>query len=196
VLDAVIDPGIVVLQVDMMIRGTSSNLRAADRTDLDRISAWLDDPELMRAWGYGAPAVSRSSVARRIEEWIADEQALDHPVALIVETLTGQACGLILLSRISAIDRSCELSLFLEEEKRGQGIGTDLMETILDAVFEQWNYHRIMVYSEDHNVRAHAFFARNLFELEGRMRQARYLDGEWHDVLVFGRVRGAGEAAR
>ena len=73
-----------------MIRGTLTNLRAVDRGDLDRIHGWLDDPELMRWWGYGAPAVSRSAIARRIEEWIADEQTWDHPVALIVETLDGE----------------------------------------------------------------------------------------------------------
>ncbi len=178
-----------------MIRGTLTNLRAVDRSDLDRVHAWLDDPELMHSWGYGAPAVSHASIARRMEEWIADELRWDHPVAFIVETLAGQSCGLLVLSRISAIDRSCELSLFLDLPLRGQGIGTDVIESIADAAFSQWNLHRLSVQSEAHNTAAHAFFVRRGFELEGRLREARYLDGEWQDLLIFGRLRSDDKAA-
>jgi RimJ/RimL family protein N-acetyltransferase len=172
-----------------MIPGTLTNLRAVDRSDLDRIHAWLDDPELMRSWGYGAPAVSRANAARRLEEWLADELLWDHPAAFIVETLDGRACGLLILSRISSVDRSCELSIFLEPSIRGHGIGTDVIETIADAAFSQWNFHRLSVQSEEHNTSAHAFFVRQGFALEGRQREARYLDGAWHDILIFGRLR-------
>ncbi len=172
-----------------MIPGTLTNLRAVDRSDLDRIHAWLDDPELMRSWGYGAPAVSRASIARRIEDWLADELTWDHPVALIVETLEGQPCGLLILSRISAIDRSCELSLFLESSFRGLGFGADIVEAVAEAAFSQWNFHRLTIQVEEHNATAQSFFARHGFSLEGRMREARFLDGKWHDLLIFGRIR-------
>jgi RimJ/RimL family protein N-acetyltransferase len=172
-----------------MIHGTLTNLRAVDRSDLDRIHTWLDDPELMRTWGYGAPALSRTNAAGRLEEWLADEFQWDHPVAFIVETLEGGACGLLILSRLSPVDRSCELSLFLEPAARNQGIGADVVETIADAAFSQWNVHRLMVQSEAHNTAAHAFFTRQGFVQEGRLREARYLDGEWHDILIFGRLR-------
>ena len=171
-----------------MIPGTLTNLRAVDRSDLDTIHAWLDDPELMRSWGYGAPVVSRAATARRLEDWLADELIWEHPVAFIIENLEGQHCGLLILSRISAIDRSCELSLFLEPAMRGQGIGADVVETIADTAFMQWNFHRLTVQSEAHNTAAHAFFALQGFELEGRMREARFLDGAWHDILIFGRL--------
>ena len=171
-----------------MIQGLLTNLRAVDRSDLDRIHVWLDDPELMRAWGYGAPSPSCANTAHRIEEWIADEQAWDHPVAFIVETLDGEPCGLLVLSRLSAIDRSCDLSLFLEPTCRGHGIGADAIEAIVDSAFTQWNLHRLTVLSEAHNTAAHAFFARHGFQLEGRLRKARYLDGTWHDILIFGRL--------
>ena len=172
-----------------MIHGTLTNLRSVDRSDLERIHGWLDDSELMRWWGYGAPAPSRSATVRRIEEWLADELIWNHPVALMVETLDGDTCGLVILSRIAAIDRSCELSIFLEPAFRGQGIGADVIETITDVLFTQWNFHRLTVQSEEHNVAAHALFTRLGFVLEGRLREARFFDGAWHDVLIFGRLR-------
>jgi RimJ/RimL family protein N-acetyltransferase len=40
------------------------------------------------------------------------------------------------------------------------------------------------------NERAHRFFASNGFRLEGHLRDARYIDGGWSDILIFGRIRG------
>lgn len=173
-----------------MIRGTLTNLRPVDRSDLDHIHDWLGDPELMRSWGYGVPAVSRASTVHRIEEWLADELHWEHPVAFIVENLAREAGGLIILSRINAIDRSCELSIFLEPSFRGRGIGADAVETIADAAFSHWNLHRISVQSEEHNTVAHDFFVRQGFILEGRLREARFMDGDWHDILLYARLRG------
>src|SRR5690606_3706887 len=67
----------------LMISGELINLRAIDRSDLELVHDWLDDPELMRFWGYGAPAVSRNHVMQRIEQWLAEEDALGHPVAFL-----------------------------------------------------------------------------------------------------------------
>jgi ribosomal-protein-alanine N-acetyltransferase len=172
-----------------MIQGALVNLRAVDRSDIDTIHAWLCDPELMRAWGYGAAAPSRSATIRRIEEWLVEEQLWDHPVALIVESLDGDQCGLVVLSRVAAIERSCVLSMFLAASWRRRGIGADVLSTIIEAAFDQWNLHRLTVESEAHNSAAHSFFLRHGFSLEGRLREARYLDGEWHDLLIFGRIR-------
>lgn len=171
-----------------MIQGTLTNLRSVDRSDLDRIHAWFDDPDLMRFWGYGASATSRTNTIARIEDWLATESQLGHPVAFVIETLNGDPCGLLVLSDVQPIDRSTELSLFLEPPYRDQGIGADVLETIADAAFAQWNFHRLTARSEQHNTRAHGFFRRNGFALEGRLREARFLDGAWHDILVFGRL--------
>lgn len=172
-----------------MIRGELTNLRAVDRTDLDCIHSWLDDPDEMRSWGYGAPAPSRNQTIQSIERWLADEAMFGHPSALIIETLEREPIGLMVLSRISFIDRTCELSVVLDAPFRRRGFGSDALDTLLEAAFEQWGYHRVTAYSEEHNSDAHAFFARHGFVCEGRLRAARYQEGIWHDVLIFGRLR-------
>lgn len=172
-----------------MISGELINLRAIDRSDLELVHDWLDDPELMRFWGYGAPAVSRNHVMQRIEQWLAEEDALGHPVAFLIETLAGETCGLLVISDIGQVDRNGELSIVLTRQHRGRGFGSDALDTIVDVAFDQWNLHRLTVRSEAFNSDAHRFFTKHGFSLEGRLREARYLDGAWHDVLVFGRLR-------
>jgi ribosomal-protein-alanine N-acetyltransferase len=172
-----------------MLRGELTNLRAVERADSELVQRWLDDPELMRWWGYGARALSLASVQDGIEQWLVLERGLGHPVALVIESLPGDAIGLMILSDLQHVDRSAELSCFLDAAYRDRGFGRDALETLIDAAFEQWNYHRLSVRCEVHNERAHAFFEANGFQLEGRLREARFIDGGWSDILVFGRIR-------
>jgi ribosomal-protein-alanine N-acetyltransferase len=172
-----------------MLIGELTNLRAVDRPDAATIQFWLNDPELMRWWGIGAPAISLTAVLHRIERWLEDERAFGHPAAFVIETLQGEPAGLLELSDIQLVDRNAELSIVLIEARRGEGLGADALNTIADAAFEQWNLHRLTARSESDNEHAHRFFQRNGFQLEGRLREARYLDGAWSDILVFGRIR-------
>ncbi len=172
-----------------MLHGELTNLRAVERSDAGLIQGWLDDSELMRWWGYGARARSLASVQDEIEQWLGEEHTLGHPIALVIETLDDEAMGLLVLSDIQNVDRSAELSCFLESTFCGQGRGRDALETLSDAFFEQWNYHRLTARCEAHNERAQAFFVANGFQFEGRLREARFIDGGWSDILVFGLIR-------
>lgn len=174
-----------------MLTGELTNLRAVDHEDADRIHAWFDDPEAMGWWATPFPALSRHTVHRQLDAWLEDERVYGHPVAYTIETLEGDAAGLIFLSDLQLIDRSAELSVVLERNYRGRGLGGDALATLVSVAFEQWNLHRLAVRSEVSNPRAHRFFEKNGFCLEGRLRQARYIDGEWQDILIFGCVREA-----
>lgn len=172
-----------------MLRGELTNLRAIERNDSAKVHAWFDDPEIMHWWGYGARAVSLTATQAQIEQWIDCERSCQHPVAFLIETLGGEPIGMMILSDLQIIDRGLELSCFLERAHRRQGFGRDALETLIDAVFLQWNYHRVTVRCESMNETAQAFFSANGFRPEGRLCEARFVDGAWNDVLIYGRVR-------
>ncbi len=176
-----------------MLMGELTNLRAVEREDATLIHGWFDDPEAMSWWANPAPAISRHLLQQQLHTWLEDERTLGHPVGFIIETLEGEAAGLLLLSDFQPIDRNAELSIVLDLEHRGHGLGGDALETLVAAAFDQWGLHRLTARSEAANERAHAFFQRHGFQLEGRLRDARFVDGGWQDVLIFGRVCEAGE---
>lgn len=72
----------------------------------------------------------------------------------------------------------------------GQGLGTDAVQTVLDACFGAWNLHRVSLRSETWNVRAHRLYERCGFRQEGVLRQAAFLDGRYEDVVLFGLLAG------
>lgn len=169
-----------------MIPGELVNLRAIERGDAPLIHHWLNDPVVMRGWGSAAPARSLQSVAAEIEGWLAQENVAGHPAALLAEALDGEPIGLVVLRTIRPEARAIELSLLVADSTRwGEGFGSDILQTTIEACFAGWGLHRVGVQVEAGNVRALALYRRYGFQEEGRLRQAAFLDGLPADILLF-----------
>ena len=155
-----------------MIRGELVNLRAIEWSDLSIIPRWLNDPAVMRGWGFSAAARSTHDVAREVEDWLAQEAALGRPAALMADTLEGEPIGLVVLRVERPEARSLELSLLIGDPAHwGQGFGGDILRTALEACFDGWGAHRLGVRVEEGNERALALYRRFGFHAEGRLRQ-------------------------
>ena len=168
-----------------MIPGETINLRAVERQDAPLLYRWFNDPVVMDGWGWSAPARSMQTVAGQVEEWLAREIALDHPEALIAESLAGDPIGFVIVRIERPEARSVELSLLVDADCWGQGFGIDIMRTTLEACFDGWGVHRVGVRVEEGNQRALALYRRLGFTEEGRLRQAAFRDGRHADVLLF-----------
>jgi RimJ/RimL family protein N-acetyltransferase len=169
-----------------VIRGELTNLRAIERPDAAALFHWFNDAAVMRFWGYGEGIVSLNRIQTDIERWLEDEQAADRPAALIIESLTGDALGIAILTEERRQDRAVELSLLIGESDRwGKGFGSDALAVLVDACFAQWGLHRIAARSESGNERAHRWLRRAGFRLEGTLRDASFFDNAFHDQLLF-----------
>jgi RimJ/RimL family protein N-acetyltransferase len=169
-----------------MLRGELTNLRAVERSDARLLHRWLNDPELMRYWGYPASTPSSTAIDRQVEQWLDEEAKLDRPACFMVDLLDGETVGLAVLSKFEADHACAELSLLIgEREHWGKGIGTDVVETVLDACFDQWNLHRITVRVEAFNERARALYEKCGFAVDATLREASFFDGAYHDVVLF-----------
>jgi RimJ/RimL family protein N-acetyltransferase len=168
-----------------MIPGETINLRAVERHDVPLIHRWFNDPVVMNGWGWSMPARSIQHVASQVEEWLARETAFGRPEALIAESLAGDPIGLVIVRVDRPEARSVELSLLVDADRWGEGFGSDVMETTLEACIAGWGIHRIGVRVEADNERALALYRRLGFTEEGRSRQAAFRDGRYGDVLLF-----------
>jgi RimJ/RimL family protein N-acetyltransferase len=168
-----------------MIPGETINLRAVERQDVHLLHRWFNDPAVMDGWGWSAPARSMQMVAGQVEDWLAREITFGRPEALIAESLAAAPIGLVIVRIDRPEARSVELSLLVDADHWGQGFGTDMMQTILEACFDGWGVHRIGVRVEEDNERALALYRRFGFREEGRFRQAAFREGRHADVLLF-----------
>jgi len=124
------------------------------------------------------------------EDWIENLKNRDDTIVFAVlihednnvEKLIGN-CG---LHAIDWKNRVAEVGITLgEKEYQSKGYGTEAMELLLDYGFKTLNLNRIKLRVYEFNSRAINSYKKIGFVEEGRMRQAIFINGEYHNIIFM-----------
>jgi len=154
-----------------------------------------DAPAIARIYNQGiagrqATFETRPRDVQDVLQW------LEAPAPLLVAERDGAVAG---FARVSAYsDREVyagvgEYGIYLDADARGGGIGTRLLDALLEAA-EAAGYHKLTAKLFTGNQASLALARRCGFREVGVHRHHARLDGEWRDVLVVERLLG--DAAR
>jgi RimJ/RimL family protein N-acetyltransferase len=110
---------------------------------------------------------------------------LDQDYAWIIEA--GSLIGEIRLDRVNWRDRRASLAIGIEDASQlGKGLGSEAIALALGYAFNVLGLHRVSVRVVDYNLRAIRAYQKCGFVVEGREREAAFVDGIWHDDLMMG----------
>lgn len=167
-----------------MLEGEKVRLRPIEREDLPRFVRWFADPEVRRHLLVYLP-FSLTQEERWYEE-LQERLRRSESVVLALETLDGLHIGNIGLHEIDWKNRHAELGIVIGEKAYwGQGYGTDAIRTLLRLAFEEMNLHRVYLVVDEDNLRAIRCYEKCGFREEGRLREAVFREGQYHDQLVM-----------
>lgn len=167
-----------------MLRGDRIRLRAIEREDLPNYVKWLNDPEVLEHFGRYAPLTLVEE-----EEWYK-KMLQDSSVRSFAVEYQGQHIGGAGFSGLNTQHRSAEVGLFIGlPELWDQGLGRDVLETLLHFGFEELNLNRIYLRVFAENERAVHLYEKVGFQHEGRSRQAEFRHGRYHDMLWMSILR-------
>jgi diamine N-acetyltransferase len=155
-------------------------LRAVERADLPTFVQWFNDPLIQRRLGRVEPL----SFAEE-ERWFEALQRskTDLAYAIVVgDDLVGN-CG---LHRIDWRHRGAQLGIVIGDDAcRGQGLGSDAVGALVNHAFANLGLHRIELEVLSDNEPARRCYVRLGFVDEGVRREARYIDGRFHDLVTM-----------
>ncbi len=97
--------------------------------------------------------------------------------------------GEVRLQTIRWFNRKAEISIVFLPEYRGLGLGGKVLGQIIDYAFNKMNLHRLEAEIYEYNTAAQKLFERFGFKKEGTLREARYTDGKYYDILRYGLLR-------
>ena len=161
-----------------MIEGRLVELRAVEREDLPRYVNWLNDPEVIHYFGRLGPM----SLVEE-EQWFED-QLKQSNVRNFSVYYQGEHVGGAGYCRIDSRARNAEIGLFIgRKDLWDEGLGTDVMTTLVRFGFEQMNLHRIYLRAYEENTRGIKCYEKAGFKYEGRWRHAEFRHGRYHDML-------------
>lgn len=164
-----------------MLHGDRVALRALEPADAGTMLRWYQDHEFSTRDGniYGTSRESLEAFLRTLTS------PSFRDVSLGITIDGGTLIGIIRLKRTSPEDRHADLGIAIERAHWSEGYGTDATRTILRFAFEEMNLHRVSLGVDDDNMRARRCYEKCSFVEEGILRQARYRNGRWHDLIMM-----------
>lgn len=173
-----------------MIFGSRIRLRALEREDLESLFRWWNDPELWTL--IGSP--KRISGREEVEAWFEaelDKTSSAEGRTYVIDDEEGTPVGTAWFGSYEATDRQATVGLYLgEDTRRGQGLGSDAMRTLVDYLCDELGLHKLRLYVAVDNTPAHKLYRRLGFLEEGRLREHRFYGGKFHDFWTMGLLTG------
>ncbi|MFX1278220.1 MAG: GNAT family N-acetyltransferase [Promethearchaeota archaeon] len=168
-----------------MLKGERIILGPIKREYIDSFLKWLNDPEIMHYISRYIPLTRMKE-----EDWIENLKNRDDTILFAISIFDENGkekhignCG---LHDIDWKNRSCEVGIMIgEKEYHGKGYGTEAMVQLVKYGFEEVNLNRIYLRVFDFNERAINSYIKVGFIKEGRLRQAQFKNGKYHDIFLM-----------
>jgi ribosomal-protein-serine acetyltransferase len=96
-----------------------------------------------------------------------------------------QIVGVIGFHKPDFANKSIEIGYWLDKRATGRGIITKCCRPIIDFIFNELNFKRIVIRCATENIKSQAIPERLGFTREGIARQAEYLNERFVDLVVF-----------
>lgn len=164
----------VVTRTAPAISGRTVLLRTATSDDIEARLALGNDPEIIQMFGLSKTDVKPMS-REKATRWV--QSIISNPYAWVIE-VNGEFAGEIRLDRVDRTDRRASMAIGMCEAIR----------LLLQYAFADLELHRIGVRVLAYNQRAIRAYEKCGFIIEGREREAAFVDGAWHDDVVMGIV--------
>jgi RimJ/RimL family protein N-acetyltransferase len=133
----------------------------------------------------------RSLARRRVDTEAATREAGRDWFAFIICTIEDDApIGRADVFEIDRANGSAGFGMAIgEHRRRGEGLGTDTVNAILDFCFGQLRLERVWLVTDSVNERAQHVYAKAGMVEEGRLRRAFYQDGIFQDDVRMAILR-------
>ena len=157
-----------------------------------RVASLDDAPAVCRIYNQGiqdrvATLETEERSAEERAEWLATRDAR-HPV-LVAES-GGRVVGWASLNVFNArraYEHVADLSLYVERDWRGHGVGRQLLQTLVARAAEL-GYHKLVLAAFPWNAAGMRAYGRAGFREVGIYREQGRLDGRWVDTIVMEKI--------
>ncbi|MEM4779941.1 MAG: GNAT family protein [Halalkalicoccus sp.] len=161
------------------LTGGEVSLRTVEEEDVSFIHETINSPVIwrtMRASGpYSRNEVRSSFASSRDSSGVRFIVAIEpEPVGLVGYSIEDETTGI------------AEPSCWIHPSHAGEGYGTEAIELLPEYGFEQRRLHKFVAEVLECNEASKRLVEKVGFVEEGRQREQDFVDGKYHDCLLYG----------
>jgi putative acetyltransferase len=158
-------------------------IRKAEPSDAEGIRKCNTAPQVFRNT-LQLPYRSLESV----REFLNKSGEGDHILVAVIDSEIAGVIGLHGSSK-PRINHRAEIGMMVRDDWQGKGVGTAMMQAVVDLADRWLNLTRIDLTVFTDNERAIALYRKFGFEIEGTLRKYAFRDGEFVDAYLMARVK-------
>ncbi len=168
-----------------MFSGEKCNLRPLALNDYKYLNVWNQNCETMKYLGGGYMPVSIDLQQKWIEKMI-DTSGSSVNKRYMITDKGNRPIGLIGLYQINWIHRTCEIGIYVGEEKdQGRGIAQEAVEMLEKFAKDFLNLRKIKLYVVKENEKALNFWKKCNYQQVGKLNRERYIEGRYLDLIIM-----------
>lgn len=173
-----------------MIKGELVALRPVERDDLSVLERWTNDADANGSYNmFGLQG--RQGMDRGFgESGMIDER---HGM-LVIATLVGELVGTMSYHTVmygpNSGSRAYNIGISLLAAHRGKGYGPEAQRLLAGYLLQTYPVARVEASTDITNIPEQRALEKAGFTREGVLRKAQWRAGEWHDLVVYSKLRG------
>jgi len=180
-----------------MIQGKQVYLRGLEREDIKLLHRMMNDEEVMM-WARSRPdnTVSMEELEKEYDAELRGDISRRRTF-IIVHRATQKPIGWATIRWWRPGSTTADIGIALSaKELRGKGIGSEVNLLLTRLAFDQYNVHKVELWTRGDNPAAIGSAQKNGYRIEGRLRDTVYFDGEFHEGVMMGILRDEYEKAK
>ncbi|MGP4071751.1 GNAT family N-acetyltransferase [Piscibacillus sp. B03] len=155
-------------------------LRKLSKDDIKTLYKWHNDVEVFTNMRSSLDLYNHDE----LEEFY--DKIKEGKSFIIVDQESQQEIGNISLVGLNFRQRHAEVLLLIgEKDYWGQGYGKEAFKLLLNYAFNELNLHRVSLKVFSFNQKAFQMYEKFGFQVEGKLREAFFRHGEWHDIYIM-----------
>jgi RimJ/RimL family protein N-acetyltransferase len=172
-------------QKRVLIRGQRIQLRTTVKSDMELKVKWYNDPEVNRTL-----ILPEKLELQKTYDWFERSQKDESRQDWVIETVDGNAIGVVGIKEINKSNRSGLLYIVIgEKEYWGKGLGLETELWAIHYCFKHLNLHRVLGTAVEHNAASIAVIRKVGFHHDGTFRDEYFADGRFYDVHRYSILR-------
>lgn len=164
------------------IEGEKVSLCAANLDHINVYATWMNNPRTRKYIRYNMPQTV-DEIKKLFEP---KKDAVKNDIFLEIWHKTDKKpIGYATLFRIQWFTRNAHISVVIDPEYWGRGIGTEAGKLLVDYAYKELNLHKITARTFAPNAASHRIAEKIGFKHEITLKNEVFIDGEHVDVLEY-----------
>jgi len=173
-----------------VIRGECVGLRPVIQSDIAVLDSWTNDAAINGSYNmFGLERMNGLESGFQARGLLDDDQG-----TLMIVTLAGEIVGSMSYHEVrygpNSGSRAYNIGLSITPEHRGNGYGTEAQRLLAEYLLQTFPIARVEAETDITNLPEQRALEKAGFTREGVLRKAQWRAGDWHDLVVYSKVRG------